>query len=409
MNAFLARQPIFNKEREVYAYEILYRSGAQNGFSGDVGDDEASSKVIFDTFQSFGLENLTGGKPAFINFPATLIKEEIATLFPQKYLVVELLETVEPTPKIVEKCRSLKEAGYIIALDDFIYSPKFEPLIDLADIIKVDFIESSLRDIINLKTVLGQREVTLLAEKVETWDEFHLAVDLGFELFQGYFFSKPEIVTTGSLSPLQINYFQLLSKVNEENMDFDELTQIITRDVSLTYNLLKLVNSAYFGQRTRVNSVKQALVVLGEREIRKWVTLITLQGMSTERFSAPVSLSLIRARFAELLAQVTGFHNHQEELFLTGLFSMLDVLLQRPMPQILDEVQAPLAVKEVLLYGTGPFEDLCMAVASYEQGEWDKIEASAKKLNIEASALTKAYLEALRWHPNAAVLEGSAN
>lgn len=409
MNAFLARQPIFNKEREVYAYEILYRSGAQNGFSGDVGDDEASSKVIFDTFQSFGLENLTGGKPAFINFPATLIKEEIATLFPQEYLVVELLETVEPTPKIVEKCRSLKEAGYIIALDDFIYSPKFEPLIDLADIIKVDFIESSLRDIINLKTGLGQREVTLLAEKVETWDEFHLAVDLGFELFQGYFFSKPEIVTTGSLSPLQINYFQLISKVNEENMDFDELTQIITRDVSLTYNLLKLVNSAYFGQRTRVNSVKQALVVLGEREIRKWVTLITLQGMSTERFSAPVSLSLIRARFAELLAQVTGFHNHQEELFLTGLFSMLDVLLQRPMPQILDEVQAPLAVKEVLLYGTGPFEDLCMAVASYEQGEWDKIEASAKKLNIEASALTKAYLEALRWHPNAAVLEGSAN
>ena len=409
MNAFLARQPIFNKEREVYAYEILYRSGAQNGFSGDVGDDEASSKVIFDTFQSFGLENLTGGKPAFINFPATLIKEEIATLFPQEYLVVELLETVEPTPKIVEKCRSLKEAGYIIALDDFIYSPKFEPLIDLADIIKVDFIESSLRDIINLKTGLGQREVTLLAEKVETWDEFHLAVDLGFELFQGYFFSKPEIVTTGSLSPLQINYFQLISKVNEENMDFDELTQIITRDVSLTYNLLKLVNSAYFGQRNRVNSVKQALVVLGEREIRKWVTLITLQGMSTERFSAPVSLSLIRARFAELLAQVTGFHNHQEELFLTGLFSMLDVLLQRPMPQILDEVQAPLAVKEVLLYGTGPFEDLCMAVASYEQGEWDKIEASAKKLNIEASALTKAYLEALRWHPNAAVLEGSAN
>lgn len=409
MNAFLARQPIFNKEREVYAYEILYRSGAQNGFSGDVGDDEASSKVIFDTFQSFGLENLTGGKPAFINFPATLIKEEIATLFPQEYLVVELLETVEPTPKIVEKCRSLKEAGYIIALDDFIYSPKFEPLIDLADIIKVDFIESSLRDIINLKTSLGQREVTLLAEKVETWDEFHLAVDLGFELFQGYFFSKPEIVTTGSLSPLQINYFQLISKVNEENMDFDELTQIITRDVSLTYNLLKLVNSAYFGQRTRVNSVKQALVVLGEREIRKWVTLITLQGMSTERFSAPVSLSLIRARFAELLAQVTGFHNHQEELFLTGLFSMLDVLLQRPMPQILDEVQAPLAVKEVLLHGTGPFEDICMAVASYEQGEWDKIEASAKKLNVEASALTKAYLEALRWHPNVAVLEGSAN
>lgn len=405
MNVFLARQPIFDLNREVYAYEILYRSGSQNSFTGEVEDDKASSKVVFDTFQSFGLENLTGGKPAFINFPATLIHEEIATLFPREYLVVELLETVAPTPKIVEKCRKLKEAGYLIALDDFIYKPQYEPLVELADIIKVDFLQSSIRDILKLKTVLKNRKVTLLAEKVETWNEFHMAVDLGFELFQGYFFSKPEIVTTGSLSPLEINYFQLISKVNQEVIDFQELADIITRDVSLTFNLLKLVNSSYFGQRTDIKSAKHALIFLGEREIRKWITLISLQGMASGGFSEQVSISLIRARFAELLAQVTDLHTHQEELFLTGLFSMLDVLLKRDMPTILEEVPVPPAVEEALLHGTGPFEDILRAVLAYEQGGWDRIEASAKDLRIEPAVLGRAYLEALQWHPYATLLE----
>lgn len=405
MNVFLARQPIFDLKKQVYAYEILYRSGSQNSFTGEIEDDQASSKVVFDTFQSFGLENLTGGKPAFINFPATLIHEEIATLFPQEYLVVELLETVEPTPRIVEKCRELKELGYLIALDDFVYNPQYEDLMNLVDIIKVDFLQSSLRDIVDLKVRLRDKSVILLAEKVEAWDEFHMAVDLGFELFQGYFFSKPEIVTTGSLSPLEINYLQLINKVTQEEIDFEALSEIVTRDLALTFNLLKLVNSVYFGQRTEIKSVKQALIFLGEKEIRKWITLISLQGLAPEEFQAQVSISLIRARFAELLAQVTDLHVHQDELFLTGLFSMLDVLLKRPLPQILKEVETTAAVKEALLHGTGPFEDILTAVISYERGGWDSIGESAKTLGVDPTVLGRAYLEALQWHPNLAALE----
>lgn len=401
MNAFLARQPIFDSNQKVYAYEILYRSGVTNAFTEGVGADAASSKVILDTFQNFGLENITGGKPAFINFSSTLIMEEIATFLPKEYLVVELLETIEPTSEIVEKCRQLKEAGYTIALDDFVYSPGFEPLIELADIIKVDFMQSTPWEIRKLRARFLYRNITFLAEKVETWDDFYLAKDLDFRLFQGYFFAKPEILTTNSLSPLEVNCFQLVSKVNQVHIDFNELATIIYRDLSLTYNLLRLVNSAAFGKRQRITSVHHALVMLGEMEIRKWVTLIALQGMSIKKADASVSLSLIRARFGELLAQKLGWKRYEGDLFLAGLFSMLDVLLQRPLESILEEVHASPIVKDILLNCSGPLADVYHAVLAYETGDWDAIEKSANQLNLQVSALTQAYLEAIQWHPYA--------
>lgn len=368
MDVFLARQPIFNADREIVAFELLYRGGKINAFSGEVQDDEASSKVIFDTFQNFGLETITSGYPAFINFSARLIEEEVATLFRQEYLVVELLETIRPTVEIIEKCRELKTAGYRIALDDFVYSPDWEPLLDLADIVKVDFRSTGPFEIRQLRTVLVNKNCAFLAEKVETWDEFHLAVDLGFTYFQGYFFQRPEILQTSGLSPLELHYMQLVSQANLPELDYRELARTISMDVSLTYNLLKLANSAIFARRSRIATVEQALVLLGEREIRKWVTLIALQGMCVNQMDGPISLSLIRARFAQLLAQETALKVQHNSLYLTGLFSLLDVMLQRPLAKILDEVQAQEEIKEALLVHTG-------------------------------SSVAESYVEAIRWHP----------
>lgn len=207
-----------------------------------------------------------------------------------------------------------------------------------------------------------------MAEKVETWDEFHLAVDLGFTYFQGYFFQRPEILQTSGLSPLELHYMQLVSQANLPELDYRELARTISMDVSLTYNLLKLANSAIFARRSRIATVEQALVLLGEREIRKWVTLIALQGMCVNQMDGPISLSLIRARFAQLLAQETALKVQHNSLYLTGLFSLLDVMLQRPLAKILDEVQAQEEIKEALLVHTG-------------------------------SSVAESYVEAIRWHP----------
>ncbi len=399
-DVFLARQPIFNVDEEVVAYELLYRSsGKENIFTGEVDADAASSKVIFNAFQDFGIENITSGLPAFINFSAKLIEEEVATLFSKEYLVVEILETVDPTPAIVEKCQALKDAGYHMALDDFVYSRSFESLLNLASVVKVDFLDSTLFDIKKLRARTLMKDCVLLAEKIETWEDFELAKSQGFTLFQGYFFEKPEMLTTTSLSPLELNYFQLVAAVNEDDLDLGEVAKLISMDVALTYNLLKLVNSAAFGQRQRLTSLHQALVVLGQQEIKKWVTLIALQGMSVRKMDGAVSRSLIRARFAQLLAQKTELEVEQGNLYLTGLFSMLDVLLHRPMELILNEIQAPEGTKECLLHGTGPYGEACNAVMAYEKGEWDKVAESAKRLNIESSAVAESYVEALRWHP----------
>lgn len=398
MNVFLARQPILDVKQRIRAYEILYRSGYTNHYSA-ADPDEASSVVVLDTFQHLGLDSLTGGNPAFINFSSRLLAMDIATLFPSKYLVIELLESVESSPEVLEKCRELKAAGYTIALDDFVYTASSEPFLEVADIVKVDFQAADCSELADLVAVLQSRGLTMLAEKVENWEELELARDLGFTMFQGYYFSRPEIVTAKRLLPLQLICLELIAAVNRPEMDYKEVTAIISRDLSLTYSLLRLVNSAAFFPRHRIESVQQALVFLGEKEIKKWVSLIAMQQMRTTKLDAPVITSLVRGRFSELLADKTHLREKSGALFLSGLFSMLDVLLQRPMEMILEEVHAPPEVQQLLLEGSGPYEDIGSLVFAYEQGRWGDMEQYATRLRLEPEVVTQAYIEAIRWCP----------
>ena len=243
MEVFLARQPIFNIDQNVAAYEILYRSGRANSYDS-IDGDLASRNVIYNTFQTFGIENLTNNRPVFINFTEELINDETATLFPNNFLVVEILENVVPTEEILEKALSLKEMGYKIALDDFVYSKDYEDLVNIADIIKIDFLLSDQREIVEMSYKLGQKNIQLLAEKVETREEFEFAKKLGFSLFQGYFFSKPEVLVSKKLTPIKTSALQLVSLSNEEDIDFEKIARVVSTDLALTYNLLKLVNSA---------------------------------------------------------------------------------------------------------------------------------------------------------------------
>jgi EAL and modified HD-GYP domain-containing signal transduction protein len=398
VNIFLARQPILDKKQKVLAYEIFYRSGFLNVYTG-TDHDEATSKVIIDTFHNLGLDALTAGKPAFINFSAALLEQEVATLFPSDQLVVEVLECVRGSEEVLEKCRQLKAAGYTIALDDFVYNEDSEPFLDVADIVKIDLLVTDKAEIREVVKRLERRSVILLAEKVETYEAFREAADLGFTLFQGYFFSRPEMVTAKALAPLHITCFELIAEANKDELDLDLLTRIISRDVSLSYNLLRLVNSAAFVRRHPAKTVKDALVFLGQREIRKWVSLIALQRMCDTDLEAPVITSLVRGRFVELVAAKTRFKDVKGMLFLCGLFSLLDVLLQRPLLQILEEVGAPEETVELLVYKRGPFKELGSLMLAYEQGQWEAVEASSQKLNLPTCEVAQAYLDALEWCP----------
>lgn len=397
MDIFLARQPIFDSKQVVWAYEILYRSGSVNTFDGLDGD-LASLSVMFNTFQIFGIESVTNGKPAFINFTENLINGEMATLFPKKLLVVEILENVAPKEEIIENCKHLKEMGYRIALDDFVYSEEYEDLIDLADIIKIDFLESSEEEIENISKVLKGRNIILLAEKVETREEFEYAKKLGFTLFQGYFFSKPEIMKSKKLQPIKSTALQLITEVNKEEIDFDKLDTIISRDLSITYNLLKIVNSGTFGLRHRIKSAKYALVLLGEKEIKKWIYLVILSDMGQDKPDELTRLSLIRARFAEMVAIKTRFNKQSEEMFLLGLFSLLDVMLNIPIEEVLGNVKASDTTREALINGSGEVGTIYKMIMAYEKGNWEEVLLYTEELKIDYKIVTTSYMEALIWY-----------
>lgn len=398
MDAFLARQPILDEKQRIYAYEIFYRSGLVNAYTG-TDPDEATSQVIVDAFQNLGLDALTAGKPAFINFSTTLLERGVATLFPNKQLVVEVLESVRRSTEVLEKCRELKEAGYTIALDDFVYSEDSKDFLDIADIVKIDLLVTDSKELKDVAQRLKKRDVILLAEKVETHETFKLAAELGFTLFQGYFFSRPEVVTTKALAPLHFLCLELISEANGDRMELGRLTEVISRDLSLTYSLLRLPNSAAFARRHPTTTVKQALVLLGERETRKWVSLIALQRMSSTQLEAPVMTSLVRGRFLELMAEKTKWHDVKGMLFLCGLFSLLDVILQRPLSNILEELQAPPETIDLLIHGRGPYQDFWRLLLAYEQGQWDDVKTSAQKLDLEVGTIAAAYLGALEWCP----------
>lgn len=397
MDIFLARQPIFDYNQNVYAYEILYRSGLVNAYD-EIDGDVASREVLYNSFQTFGIETLTNGKPVFINFTEELINYEIATLFPTDLLVVEILEDIDPKEEVVASGKSLKEKGYKIALDDFIYSEEYESLIELADIIKIDFLISDRDEIQRVSKDLINRNIILLAEKVETREEFEFAKALGFTLFQGYFFSKPEILKSKKLKPIKAMSLQLINEVNQPEINFVNLTSIISRDLSLTYNLLKLVNTAAFGFRHRIKSVRHGLVALGEKEIKKWIYLVVVRDMGEDKPNELIRLSLIRGRFGELLIKDTKIKQQSENIFLIGMFSLLDVILSKPMEVILEEIQAPDSVKQALLDENGDLINLYKLIIAYEKAEWDSVISYAEELKIDWQLISMSYMESLIWY-----------
>jgi len=393
---FIARQPIFDLSQKVYAYELLFRSGLHNYFDCD-DVDHASTSVIANSFLLFGLDEVTGGRPAFLNCTRKVLIENFAASLPRTHAVIEVLETVEPDEAVVAACRKLKEQGYILALDDFVYRKAYEPLLELADIVKVDFLISGPGERQRLSSQLRRRGIRMLAEKVETQEDFEQAVAMGYELFQGYFFSKPVILSRRDIPVNKLPYLRILKEIHSPELDFNGMAQIIQQEISLSYKLLKLINSAAFGLRHKVANILQALSLLGEREIRNWVSLLSISAMANDKPSELVVSSLIRARFCDETAPLVGERKQHSELFLMGLFSQLDAILDRPMDELLDEIQVSANVREALVTQRGVFYQILELAIALERGLWPQLRALAEVLKLDEQVCSEIYLRALKW------------
>lgn len=396
MKLFIARQPIFDAQQHVVGYELLFRSGDSNKYDGEDAD-QATVNVISGAFLLLGMDKLTDTKRAFINFTDNLLRQEIATLLPPQAVVIEILENVEPTDEMVDLCRKLKQLGYILALDDFIFSAKFRQLIDIVDIIKVDFLTTKGLSRKKIVDQVNTSRIKFLAEKVETRADFETAISLGYSLFQGYFFSKPEILSEQDIPSHKLHYLRILQELHGNEFDYDRLENVIKHDVAFSYKLLKFINSATFGFSTRIQSIRHALVILGKRQIVQWLSLLIMRELGRETLEEVVALSAIRAKMGELLAHKMNIAKQAEDCFIMGMFSFLDRLLNRSMKEILEELPISIDIKAALLGQPGVMRDMFCLIVAYEKGEWEEVSLYAERCNVKETDIPEIYFEAVQW------------
>lgn len=389
-NIFVARQPIINRDKDLFAYELLYRSGDKNSAEFSDGSS-ASSQVIFNSFLEIGIDNLVGNALSFVNIRENIILDETYKLMFSKKVVLELLEDVTPTADIIEGVKRLKSQGYRIALDDFQYSPEFDELLPLVDFIKLDVLELGDEGILRELTYLNKYNVELIAEKVEDLDMYGFCHDLGFDYFQGYYFHKPELVKHKNIPPNKLVVLNLLRQLCNPDFDFEEMEKSISQDATLTYKLIRYVNSAAFSGRKEISSIKDALSLVGVNVIRQWAQIILMMQLTDGKPQELLVSALVRARMCEMLGALTG--DDPDAMFTTGLFSLLDALMNEPISLLLEQLSLSKDVELALLSYGGTKGELLKNTILYEQGDWLELTSVDLDMNMYCSC----YMDAIKW------------
>lgn len=396
MDTFIARQPIFDIHKNVFAYELLFRSGWENFFSHD-NIDQASSKVIGDSVLVHGLDTLTAGKKGFYNLSRETLVEAYYTVLPKEDTVVEILEDVEPDADVIRAAEKVKEAGYTLALDDFVYNDHFAPLLELADIIKVDFLLSDRDEQAELAARFAPKGIKMLGEKLETWEMYQDAIDMGYVYFQGYFFSKPTVLTRKDVPAFKLHYLEILREIQKPDLDYSGLEKVIKMEMSLSYKLLRYINSAFFGWKTEISSINHVLVLMGETDVKKWASLMVLSSMADDKPDELVIQAVFRAKFSECLAPLFGLGARSQDFFLMGMFSLIDAIIDTPLDEILDKLPIAEEIKLALLEQKGRMGEVHQLVLAYEQGNWKEIADLTARFKIEDEGIPDFYLGALEW------------
>lgn len=400
MDVYIARQPILNDNQEIVAYELLYRSDEQNNFSNVEGETATSN--VFNSILQIGFEELSEGKPCFINFTEKLLEHNIPAYLQPEMMVIEVLETVAPTPKVIDQCRKLKTMGYRIALDDFEMKQQshFDELLALADIIKIDIQHTSHKDQLHIIQTLQQYDVDFLAEKVETREEYEQCMKDGYTYFQGYFFSKPIVLSTADVPLQDHSIYTIMNELSREEPDIDYIASIIERDLSLSYKLLKLINSPVSGPAYPIKSIKQAIVFLGLIELKKWIYVLSYRERMHDFSTLTVELmkmSFTRAKTGELIASEQGLHMEGSSYFLIGMFSFIDTLMKQPIYKILDKLPLDSTIKETILGHRTPYSDIFELIIAVERAEWSKINTLSKQVGIRKQKLFQLYTRSRKW------------
>ncbi|MDR9828829.1 EAL and HDOD domain-containing protein [Vibrio sp. FNV 38] len=398
-STYIARQPIFNAKRHTLGYELLFRDGENNAFPAHIESNRATYRLIAENFLSFGTNSSVSQSRCFINFPYDSLVRKLPLTLPKEKIVVEVLETCPPTDELLSAVKELHKAGYLIALDDFIYTPEWSRFLPFVRIIKVDLVLMGLDEACAMVAEMkeqGTRKL-FLAEKVETIEEFHQTKKAGFSFFQGYFFSKPEILKQRYVSPEYLTAMQLFQEICKSDVDFSRLEAIVTQDVTLSFKLLKFVNTVSDRLSVEISSFQQALVYLGQDRLKMFLSLALASYVSGKKPRELFTLSLQRAQFCQQMAYHNPFTQHRERAFMIGLFSMLDSLLDVSIEKLVDDLPIDDAIKSALVSRTGPYGLLLLAEESFERGDWTKVKQICQQLDLDYNCLVEECMQAQEW------------
>lgn len=392
---YVARQPILDARNRVFGYELLYR--AQAGHSGCHAPGEvATARVLNDALLNVGLKALTLGKVAFFNVSPSVLLGDGASLLPPDGIVVELLEDMVVTDEVIQVCQSLQERGYALALDDFIPGSDAEILMPYVKYVKVDVLALSEEEMIATATRLLPKGIKLLAEKVETAAVRDAALKAGYTLFQGYYFCRPETISAKAFETSQLTQMKLLAALNNPSATLADIEDLIKRDGTLSIRVLRCVNSAGMGTRSEVRSIREALVLLGLEQIRKWASIWSLASLNTG-VSEVLTTAVIRAKACEQLGVATGCPDGGSGYFLLGLCSLLEAILSRPMESALEVLPIDGDVRDALLGRPNDARSILEAVMHYEKAEWPEAMACIGAVGLSGDALDQAYGAARAW------------
>lgn len=390
----VARQPILDTTSQIFGYELLYRGPQEASSAG--ADDLTRARVLSDAVLGVGLDALTSGLRAFVNLSHHLLLDGAGSLLPPDKTVLQLHNEMPVDPAVIETCQRMQAEGYALALDGFRPNGPTEALLPYVQFVKVDTQKVSTGEMRMTAMRLRPRPIKLIAEGVETAQTAEMARACGYHYFQGFYFCKPTTFARSPLPARRLAYMNLLTAINRPNLSLEEVENLVKHDVSLSYRVLRSVNSAAFGLQQEVTSIRRALVLLGVHQIRKWASVWTLAGLSDGGTPEAVSVALVRARCCEMIGEQTR-NPDAGAFFLLGLCSLLDVILQRPMVDALADMPLPAPVRDAILGKNNQARVVLDTITAYEQGLWDPASTGAATLGLDADALPLIYADALCW------------
>lgn len=390
-NIAIGRQPIFDKKLETVAYELLFRDCDGQNRANITDGDQATSNVILTAFTEIGLNNLVGNKPAFLNLTRNFLEGEFPLPDMKDRVVLEILEDIPVTESTMAAVRKLGQQGYTLALDDFIYHPGLDPFVDAVSIIKLDILAQDRQTLTESVKLLRKKRKKLLAEKVESHEEFEFCKSLGFDYYQGYFFCRPEVLTQQSMPANKLQIFRILTKLQDPDITLNELENEINHDVTISYRLLRYINSAQFALRQEIESISQAVMLLGLNNIRSIATLIVMSRIEDKTIDL-FNTGLIRAKMCHLLAQKV--RPGAEDIFFTaGLMSIVDALMDLPMQEAMQQLPLSEELQHALIYHQGDIGETLLNVTQYVRGKLATVRGS----NYSMKDLVEAFLTAMKW------------